>query len=651
MAQFRQMFKNHSPSVPSLSRSTTSSVSSVINDEIERKKAYLAELQRAEYRLARLDEEIEEAEQNITSSKSFEEFGRKKEKLNKLKGESTVTSVTRQKILQLDRAIQQEEAKGKRVSHQSRLVQKEKKLKVLKEVNARKQVIELVMKSMVIAQETDLAFMLDCTGSMYQYIATVKKDIQLIVDNVKSKFLDATLNIAFVGYRDHCDGDMRIVTLPFTQDCNCFSRFVGEITATGGGDTAEDVFGGLEAVLKLRWSSNCRVLMHIADDPCHGSRFHYVNVDDEDKDNNVADRRGLRIENLISSLKQFGVKYYFGRIKADTDKMVQVFREVAQDPQFPVMINVTDTTSVASEISSSVCSSISASIDAARITAFYRPKLLIKSSRLGLSTISESCITETTHLKKYTLKQNEPDWTKMKDYKVQNIIGKMPSSFDNLQAKLSTEGEQRVIKVSSHPFAEGGQRISYKALDITSEKPSVIVLKEFKYEGDTYKDYVSIMETHLMAEFLAKEFSKVHCSPVISYISVSIVQFPDENNVMRMFTSEEILNRYEKDFIKWTNNTSFVNIDSYSDTVDAFSHWTYERTKGYLMICDLQGVQVSSNQYLLTDPAMHCTDVLRFGTTNLAEKGMKHYFRTHKCNDVCHKLLLKEREYVSISRK
>jgi len=151
------------------------------------------------------------------------------------------------------------------------------------------------------------------------------------------------------------------------------------------------------------------------------------------------------------------------------------------------------------------------------------------------------------------------------------------------------------------------------------------------------------METHSVAVFLAREFYKVNPATKICYLNISIVKFKDRYGKEKMYTSETLLENYEKGFKKWTNNTSFVNKDSYSETIVAFSHWTYEKTGGYLMICDLQGVQ-ENGTYVLTDPAMHCVDVLRFGTTNLGTDGMKKFFKTHRCNDVCRKLGLKPRK-------
>jgi hypothetical protein len=59
------------------------------------------------------------------------------------------------------------------------------------------------------------------------------------------------------------------------------------------------------------------------------------------------------------------------------------------------------------------------------------------------------------------------------------------------------------------------------------------------------------------------------------------------------------------------------------------------------MVVDLQGVKVD-RAYLLTDPALHSNDLLRFRETrtNLGVKGMRQFFRSHVCSDVCSKLNL-----------
>ncbi len=55
------------------------------------------------------------------------------------------------------------------------------------------------------------------------------------------------------------------------------------------------------------------------------------------------------------------------------------------------------------------------------------------------------------------------------------------------------------------------------------------------------------------------------------------------------------------------NNEGNVNLEEYSSLLNAFSHWTYEYTKEYLIVTDLQGFVYKNNEFILTDPAIICS--------------------------------------------
>ena len=71
------------------------------------------------------------------------------------------------------------------------------------------------------------------------------------------------------------------------------------------------------------------------------------------------------------------------------------------------------------------------------------------------------------------------------------------------------------------------------------------------------------------------------------------------------------------------------------------------------MVVDLEGIvrHVSSGEVavLLTDPAIHCVDVTRFGPMNHGVKGMENFFEQHKCNNFCRALGLDK--YLPINAK
>ncbi|KAI5077766.1 hypothetical protein GOP47_0007590 [Adiantum capillus-veneris] len=96
---------------------------------------------------------------------------------------------------------------------------------------------------------------------------------------------------------------------------------------------------------------------------------------------------------------------------------------------------------------------------------------------------------------------------------------------------------------------------------------------------------------------------------------------------------------------KFNSNAGYVSDKgTYTDTLQAFSHWTHERSRGMIMVTDLQGVQTSSEgtgAFLLCDPAIHSRDVLHFTRTNLGEQGFQLFDNSHKCNTICQKLGLK----------
>ena len=211
------------------------------------------------------------------------------------------------------------------------------------------------------SQIVDLAFLVDATGSMRFYINAVKDNIKEMISKVQDKYDGVKINIAFVGYRDYCDDQNRIVKLDFVQKISKFKRFVDAVKATGGGDAAEDVFGGLEEAGNLSWKSANRVLLHIADAPCHGSRFHDFTSakHDEYLDKNEEDNRGLKIEDLLGVLQRKDIKYYFGKINSSTDKMITEFRKVFPGKkQFIRKVNVKDTSELVSAVADSVTATI-----------------------------------------------------------------------------------------------------------------------------------------------------------------------------------------------------------------------------------------------------------------------------------------------------
>ena len=112
----------------------------------------------------------------------------------------------------------------------------------------------------------------------------------------------------------------------------------------------------------------------------------------------------------------------------------------------------------------------------------------------------------------------------------------------------------------------------------------------------------------------------------------------------KYFNVEVLLSDYKERFKKWNNNCGYVSETNYSATLDAFSHWTYTVTEGFLMVVDLQGVD-RDDKYILTDPSVHCKEP-RFGLTNLGAYGMEQFFKSHRCGSVCEAMNLEKNRYM-----
>ena len=74
--------------------------------------------------------------------------------------------------------------------------------------------------------------------------------------------------------------------------------------------------------------------------------------------------------------------------------------------------------------------------------------------------------------------------------------------------------------------------------------------------------------------------------------------------------------------------------------MEAFAHYTYHRSGGNLLVCDLQGryrfnkYKKAKSCYEVTDTAI-CSRKREFGPTDMGEKGIESFFHHHVCNRFC----------------
>ncbi|KAJ3051672.1 hypothetical protein HK102_012024 [Quaeritorhiza haematococci] len=209
-------------------------------------------------------------------------------------------------------------------------------LAAIKRLNMIKQANEALEKDLdQKRQAIDVAFMMDLTGTMKRWLAQAKSKIIEIVDRLHEKYGDqAVVRVAFVGYADYDDRynppRSKKVHVDFGKGDDLIA-FIADLEDKqfDGFDNPEDVLGGLDFVLKLKWWARTRLLIHIADDPPHNVEFHTYNPT-SDRYAHGPDPSGRGPRELLGMLRELcnkSIDYHFFHLEENTTRMEQRFNE------------------------------------------------------------------------------------------------------------------------------------------------------------------------------------------------------------------------------------------------------------------------------------------------------------------------------------
>jgi len=165
---------------------------------------------------------------------------------------------------------------------------------------------------------------------------------------------------------------------------------------------------------------------------------------------------------------------------------------------------------------------------------------------------------------------------------------------------------------------------------------------EYKEKEYTIETLGKDIESIAICQHIANDFNTriVNHLPdkrlLLNFIHCFVYQITSQTYKSK-YTLFAVENYIDGKYEKYNNNAGWV-ADSFSETslvAHAFSHFSWQITKGYLMIVDLQGVSG-----ILTDPQIHCLNKKKFGKGNLGYYGMMKFFLTHCCNEYCELLEL-----------
>lgn len=539
------------------------------------------------------------------------------------------------------------------------------------------------------ACSTDLLFLIDTTGSMQGYIDAAKDQIKSIVRDLKATFLnEAEVRIAVVSYKDHGDKDRNIEFLDFVTSPDEVSSFLKDLTATGGRDLPEDVLGGIRQAVNASWRLESRCLIHITDAPPHGGILHDLGRRRDDYFEHGSEPHGLTYSPLLSRLVQLSANYALLRINSSTDRMALMFSKIYASAQADVKLHRTN--KYAGEIDVPPPSMWSEERNKHRAvlqfeemplgTSFEMLKhLVIRTVTISASLTATRLITSPGYAggpsggiregnkplanptdfkdagsncrntKATALEKSTPQWDTLGWLNETLLVeGFCPNvgvhSASTLNDMMSLDENIRLsflnltVHKRSLPFAKGSERVASYAR--TAASTDRFVVKSFQDDGKGLEHIVEDMRAQALCKAFALEFnSLLNSEHMIDFIVTIGLEIKSPGLEKGCISLEPYI---EGSYIKYNSNCGWVNEalpkGAYGDAIQAFSHFTFERSWGYFLVVDLQGV--GNN---LTDPAIQTKDPERFklNPTNLNEEGFKFFFSTHTCNDICKKLELK----------
>uniref|UniRef100_A0A4W4HBU2 non-specific serine/threonine protein kinase n=1 Tax=Electrophorus electricus TaxID=8005 RepID=A0A4W4HBU2_ELEEL len=230
-----------------------------------------------------------------------------------------------------------------------------------------------------------------------------------------------------------------------------------------------------------------------------------------------------------------------------------------------------------------------------------------------------------------------------------------PNSINNSMSSWAQRGLCAKIEFLSKEEMGGGLRRALKVLCTWSEydvlKPGhLYIVKSFLPEViNTWKSvYKEDTVLHLCLREIQQQRAAQKLTFAFNQIRPKTIPYSPRflevfllycHSAGQWFAIEECITG---EFRKFNNNNGdeIVPTNLLEETMLAFSHWTYEFTRGELLVLDLQGVGE-----ILTDPSVIKSGEkgsydMVFGPANLGDDAIRNFRTKHHCNSCCRKLKL-----------
>ncbi|KAK4163941.1 hypothetical protein QBC43DRAFT_212132 [Cladorrhinum sp. PSN259] len=519
------------------------------------------------------------------------------------------------------------------------------------------------------ACSTDLLFLIDTTGSMHNYIEAAKNQVRTIVSDIGNAFYnEAEIRIAVVSYKDHSDSP-NIEFLDFTTSVSAVYSFLDRLKASGGSDAPEDVLGGLRQALDASWRHQTRCIIHIADAPPHGRTLHDFRDNADSYATPGSEPHGLTHQSLLPRLVSLHINYALLRINNSTDRMAYTFLQAygaaaADGALLPtnkyagsvvsgtgrgaagsLLFREAELGTTFAALRYLVVKAVTAS--ASRTAVRHVTWMDKKNPGSGLVPITELSEAETA-VDSVPLDSSPAQWDSeswfdetltLHGFSLEAIVHEA-TTLDDMMASDESIGVSVLhltVKKRKNPFAQGALRLAFHARTAASTAHYVVKTSKRREELPVF---VEEMRCQALAKSFALEFNSFFDGEhTIDFVTTTCFKGCSSSaDAASCISLEPFL---DGKYVKYNGNAGFVDEKDDSPAnraAQAFSHFTFERSKGRFLVCDLQGVGE-----FLTDPVVHTADENRFklSRTNLGLEGMKLFFMSHQCNDECRRLGLR----------
>ncbi|XP_055470153.1 transient receptor potential cation channel subfamily M member 6 [Psammomys obesus] len=242
-----------------------------------------------------------------------------------------------------------------------------------------------------------------------------------------------------------------------------------------------------------------------------------------------------------------------------------------------------------------------------------------------------------------------------------------PLTLDKSMSSWSQHGRAAMIQVLSQEEMDGGLRRAMRVLSTWSEddvlKPGqVFIVKSFLPEVVQmwYKIFQESTVLHLCLREIQQQRAAQKLIYTFNQVKPQTIPYtPRFLDVFLMYchsanqwlTIEKFMSG---EFRKYNNNNGdeIVPTNTLEELMLAFSHWTYEYTRGELLVLDLQGVGENLTDPSVIKPEDKQSRGMVFGPANLGEDAIRSFIAKHRCNACCGRLRLPDlkRNDYSIAR-